>query len=58
MKSIFRTIIEENSPYTFEKIGSKWYVKDVECGYAVGGGFQTKKSAMQFMANLEKEIRG
>ena len=57
MKSIFARMIDENAAYTFEKIGSKWYVKDIEGGYTAGSGFITKKAAMQFMANLEEKVR-
>ena len=57
MKSIFRSIIEENYNYTFTKRESKWYVENIDAGYLAGSGFPTKKAAVQFMTNLEKKIK-
>ena len=56
MKSIYKTMIEENAAYTFTKRGAKWYVMDIEGGYTAGSGFPTKKAAMQFMENLKKKM--
>ncbi len=57
MKSIYEMLIEENANYTFTKYRSQWYVENIDAGYLAGSGFQTKKDAVQFMANLEKKIR-